>query len=91
MTDEELLIRANRAKEALENPLVQEALEHYEQEIVTAWKNSPLRDVEGRERLRVMLETHRAFREFLQNTMESGKLARITPPSKPDLSQFGRN
>lgn len=91
MTDEDLLIRAQRAREVLENPLLSEALEHYETEIVTAWKNSPLRDVEGRERLRVMLETHKAFREYLHNTMEAGKLARITPASRPDMSQFGRN
>lgn len=85
MTDEELLVRANRAREALENPVLQEALDHYEQELVLAWKKSPQRDQDGRERLHLMLTAHRAFREYLENTLESGKLARITPPSKPIL------
>lgn len=85
MTDDQLLIRANRAKEALENPVLIEALEHYEKEMVKAWMTSPQRDAEGRERLFLMLSAHRAFREYLENTLESGKLARITPPSKPIL------
>ena len=79
MTDEELLIRANRAREVLENPLLEEALAHYEQEIVSLWKASPLRDVEGRERLRLMLAAQEHFRTYLTNTMAAGKLARVKP------------
>lgn len=77
MTDEELLIRAQRAREVLENPLMAEALDHYEAEITSQWKASPLRDVEGRERLRLMLAAHEHFQTYLTNTMAAGKLARV--------------
>jgi hypothetical protein len=83
MSDEELLVRANRAKEALENPLVQEALDHYEQEIVSQWKASPLRDADGREKLRLMLEAHKHFKTFLTSTLESGALAKVIQPTLP--------
>lgn len=92
MTDDEILIRANRAAELLDNPILSEALQAYETEITEAWKNSPLRDAEGREKLRQMLEAHRKFTTFLVNTMESGKLARVIEPTARDrvMSLIGR-
>jgi hypothetical protein len=92
MTDEELLVRANRAKEVLDNPLLIEALAHYEQEITSQWKASPLRDVEGRERLRLMLAAHEHFQSYLTSTMEAGKLARVRQPTIPErvMSLVGR-
>lgn len=93
MTDEELLIRANRARELLENPVLQEAMAHYELEILNAWKNSPLRDAEGREKLRLMLDAHQKFKTFLENTLEAGKLAKVVQPTLAQraLSIVGRN
>lgn len=88
MTDEELLVRANRAREALENPVLIEALEHYEQEITSQWKQSPLRDVDGRERLRLMLAAHEHFKTYLHSTLESGKLAKVTPGAPSWISRI---
>ena len=77
MTDErEQLQRAAHAEEALNNPLITEALQAWESEITQAWQDSPLRDVEGRERLRLMLQAAKQFRAHLQTTMETGKLIR---------------
>lgn len=92
MTDEELLARANRAKEVLENPLLVEALVHYEQEITSQWKASPLRDEAGQLKLRLMLAAHDHFRTYLETTMESGKLARVKQPTIPErvMSLVGR-
>lgn len=63
------------ANELQANPLLQEALDTYESEIVEAWKTSPVRDVEGRERLRLMLDAQKRFRAFLETTAQTGKLA----------------
>lgn len=71
------IARGQYATEALDNPLIGEALVAWEKEITEAWKTSPLRDVDGRERLRLMLEASRQFQAFLSRTMETGKLAEV--------------
>lgn len=81
MTDErQSLNRAAKAQEALENPLIAEALTAWELEITEAWKTSPLRDAEGREKLRLLLEAAQAFRLHLTNVMETGKLLKAPLP-----------
>jgi len=69
--------RGRQAEEALANPLIAEALQAWEQEITEQWKTSPLRDAEGRETLRLMLEAAKAFKSHLLTTMETGKLQDI--------------
>ena len=66
--------RGAHAAEALANPLIAEALGAWETEIVEAWKRSPLRDAEGRERLRLMLEAAQHFRSHLERTIQTGEL-----------------
>lgn len=84
MTDTAELNRATRAQEALENPLIAEALAAWETEITEAWKQSPLRDVEGREKLRLMLEAARSFQTHLLKTVETGKVLKAPLPA-PNL------
>ena len=84
MTDAQHLARAAQAKDALENPLIAEALDAWDKEITEAWKNSPLRDAEGREKLRLMLEASKTFKAHLTKTMETGKLIRARQPSLAD-------
>lgn len=76
MTETQQLHRAAQAQEALENPLIAEALAAWETEITDAWKQSPLRDAEGRERLRLMLEAAQAFQKHLQAVVETGQMIR---------------
>jgi len=92
MTDDQLLIRANEARQLLESSLLQEALDHYEQEIIQAWKTSPLRDEEGQRKLRLMLDAQAKFRSYLTNTLQSGKLAKVIEPTITDrvMSMVGR-
>lgn len=68
------LSRAADAEAAANNPLIAEALEQWEQEITQAWKTSNLRDVEQRERLRLMLEAAQEFKSHLRRTIETGQL-----------------
>lgn len=76
MTEAQDLHRAAQAQEALENPLIAEALAAWETEITEAWKKSPLRDVEGRERLRLMLEAAQSFKAHLNTVIATGKMIR---------------
>ena len=77
-TNERTEIARGQDAEALrDNPLLAEALDAWEMEITEAWKTSPLRDAEGRERLRLMLEASRMFRRFVATTVDTGRLAEI--------------
>jgi hypothetical protein len=67
--------RGADAQALLDNPLFVEALTAYEEEITQAWKQSLLRDVEGREKLRLMLEAANKVKAYLQTTADTGKLA----------------
>lgn len=83
MTPEQEVLRGNHAQDALNNPLIQEALSHYESELIEAWKTSPLKDVDGREKLRLMLAAHQAFRSYLETTLQTGKLAQVQTQRSP--------
>ena len=67
--------RGVRARELLDNELVQEALTTIKSEYVKAWEASPARDAEGRERLWVMVKLVEKFKGHLEQVWESGKLA----------------
>lgn len=86
MTETQELHRAAKAQEALENPLIAEALAAWETEITEAWKQSPLRDVEGRERLRLMLQAAQEFQKHMNAVMANGKLIRART-REPNLWQ----
>lgn len=79
--------RGADAEAALANPLIAEALAAWESEITRSWQTSPLRDVDGRERLRLMLEASRAFKAFLLETMQTGQLARETMLAEMRMKQ----
>lgn len=81
MSDTQPLARAAKAQEALDNPLIAEALSAWETEITDAWKKSPLRDVEGREKLRLMLEAANTFKTHLEAVVATGKLLKAPTPT----------
>lgn len=70
--------RAQLAEEIKNNSLFNEALNAYELEIINQWKQSHLKDVEWRERLRMMLEASNQLKAFLHQTIASGNLAMHT-------------
>lgn len=79
--------RGAEAQAALANPLIAEALAAWETEITRTWSQSPLRDVDGRERLRLMLEASKAFRAYLLQTMDTGRLALETLQAEMRMRQ----
>ena len=67
--------RGQRAKELLEDPLLQDSLKAIRNKLDTEWKNSPLRDVEGREKIFFLVKAIDEFEAMLISEMETGKLA----------------
>lgn len=58
--------RGERAALLLQDEMLTEALETIETEYTEQWKNSPVRDVDGREKLFLMVKTAQKFRAELE-------------------------
>lgn len=64
-----------RAAEVLQNEAYIEAFDLIKQEILNKWQQSPARDLEGREKLYMMLGLLEKVQATLQSTMETGKIS----------------
>jgi hypothetical protein len=69
--------RGRRAAELLEHPLLRDALEAIEAEVIGQWKACPARDAEGKEALWQLMKTADKFRGLLTGHIEAGKLATL--------------
>jgi hypothetical protein len=67
--------RGQKAKELLEEPLLQDSLKAIRNKLDTEWKNSPLRDVEGREKIFFLVKAIDELEAMLISEIETGKLA----------------
>ncbi|MCH8622647.1 hypothetical protein [Undibacterium sp. TS12] len=76
-TIEQRISEGSRAREVLENEAYQQAFSAIESEITEKWKNSPARDAEGREKLWMYLAMLKKFKNQLDTTLETGKLAQL--------------
>lgn len=74
-TLEERIYDGNRARECLENEQFNWAFEGIEQELTDAWRTSPARDVEAREKIFLTLQLLTKLKAALQGSLETGKLA----------------
>lgn len=74
---EQRIYEGNRAQEVLENEVFQQVFADIEQEYTEAWKNSPARDAEGREKLWTYISLIRKLKAQMVTTMETGKLAKL--------------
>jgi hypothetical protein len=70
--------RGAKAREILDEPLVAEAFSKIEAEILTAWEDSPARDIEGREKLYQMLMLTRKVKRHFESVVLTGEMARRT-------------
>lgn len=75
MTPEQTIFRGKEAQRFLDNPLVQEALEILEKEVVEQIHDCPVRDLEGLRILQMELRRVRKFRGIFIGVIERGKLA----------------
>jgi hypothetical protein len=67
--------RGQRARAILDDPLVDEAFATIERECLGEWRRAPARDVEGRERLWLMLKMAERLKAHFVSLIDSGKLA----------------
>lgn len=67
----------DEARQVLENPAFARAFNSIEEEYTEAWKNSPVRDRDGRETLWTTLKLLHKLRGTLEASMMDGKLARV--------------
>ena len=72
------IARGERALQILQEPLLVEAFETIEQELIEQWQKSPVRDVEGREKLYLTLLCLHRVQTHLQSVLETGKIAKAT-------------
>jgi|LauGreDrversion4_1035100.scaffolds.fasta_scaffold291968_2 hypothetical protein len=89
-TLEQRLYLGDRAKEVIENEVFVDAFTQIQNEVIEQWTNSPARDAEGRERLWTYLQMLKRLQAQLQQTMESGQLARIDLEHKRTLVDRAR-
>lgn len=79
MSDLQQVKRGDRAESILSDPLISEALSHWEQEITEAWKNSSPNDADAHRNLRSLLEASKRFRKYLETAIQTGKLIKAAP------------
>ena len=87
MTPQEQLNRAEHAKRLLEDPLLSEALDIIEKEVILQWEACPARDTEGREELWKYYKTAKKFKGILHGLIDSGKLSAQAFQSKQTMPQ----
>lgn len=80
------LARADTADAILQHPLIQEALNDYEQRLIEAWRNSKASEGKEREELHRMLQAQAHFRAYLTQVLVTGKMIRAKV-RKPTLQE----
>jgi hypothetical protein len=75
--------RGEQAHALITHPLLAEAFDTINTELMQAWQSSPARDVEGRETLWLSVKLLGQVKQHLQSCIETGQLANL------DLSRRG--
>lgn len=84
-SEHERIYDGNRAREVLENEAFIQAWTDIEQELTEAWRSSPARDVEGREKIYLTLHLLYKLKAKVTQTFETGKLAELDLKHKQSL------
>lgn len=74
---EQRIYDGDQARLVLENEAFAQAFADIRQEYTTAWMDSPARDVDGREKLYLMVKLTDKLQATLEAAMTDGKLAQI--------------
>jgi len=68
--------RGAKAEALLRNPMLQEAFEMLEEKYLDAWKNSPVKATDDREKLFQMYQNLIAVKGHLEEVVNTGNLAK---------------
>ena len=88
---EQKIGRGIRAKEVLENEIYIESYAALTKEIIELWQQSPARDVEGREKLFLMIGLIDKLKAIIQTEFETGVLAEASLNRKRTLLEQARD
>jgi hypothetical protein len=69
------MLRAAKARELLDNSVLEEALNCIEKDTVRLWGACPVRDMEGKESLWRLYKTAQQFRGILMEFIQAGEYA----------------
>lgn len=69
--------RGEQARLLLDSPIYQESYQLVRDAIIAAWESAPIRDKEGHNELKLMLKLLADVRRNIENTMQTGKLAKV--------------
>ena len=86
-TIEQRIYNGDRAREVLENEAFEQAFTDIKMELIEQWTNSPARDQEGREKLYQLLKLADKLKANLQNSLETGKMARLDLAHEESMMQ----
>ena len=78
MDAEHEIIRGRDAQALIQHPLLVEAFEAVESEVMELWKLSPERDRDGREKLWLSLKLLQKVRSQLESVIQTGQVAEVT-------------
>lgn len=67
----------DQARLVLENEVFQQVMDDIKTELTDQWKQSPVRDQEGREKIYQLLRLAEKLEANLKTRLETGKLARL--------------
>lgn len=84
------LDRGARAEKLLNDPLLVESFQTLRETILSGIEATPLRDVEGAEKLRIMLKLLKDLRHNIDKVVQDGKLAKVEIERNSKLSFFKR-
>lgn len=86
-TLETRLYNGDRAREVLENEVFQAVFDDIEKELFQAWKQSPQRDADARERIHLSVSLLAKIKACLMSTLDTGKLAKLELEHKRSMSE----
>ncbi len=69
------MLRAAKARELLDNSVLNEALDTIEKDVVRMWAQCPARDEAGKEKLWQLYKTAQTFRTILMEFVKTGEYA----------------
>ena len=69
------MARGQRAQAILDDPIMREAFATLERQCLAEWREAPARDLEGRERLWLMLKLVERLQRHFESLVADGKLA----------------
>lgn len=82
--------RGGKANTLLRSEIYMEAMQKVEDGITQAWKDSPIRDAEGQQYLRLMMKVLKDLQAHIKDVAETGKMAEVQLEHERSLADRAR-